>query len=171
MAAPKLTTKLPDAIMRPLKFSYETTLDAPPSKVFEWHEHPDALSRLNPEKQRVQILEPAPLERGKQIVLRIQMLGMWGIPWIAKLEEVERGKEFIDRQVQGPFKYWHHRHRFLPKGKQCIMRDEIQFILPGGRLMNWLLGWAAIWKLRGVFRQRHAVLLEEFGDGCAKPNS
>lgn len=168
MGVPKQTKKLPKTIMHPLKFSFETTLDAPPSEVFQWHKAPDALSKLNPENERVEIVEPAPLESGNKIVLRIKALGMLGIPWIAKLENVEPGKEFVDRQVEGPFKFWLHRHRFIPTGKEkCIMRDEIYFLLPGGTLVNRLLGWAALRKLRGVFRQRHAVLLEAFGNGAA----
>ena len=42
---------------------------------------------------------------------------------------------FVDEQVTGPFKRWHHAHHFAPDGKGgTVMRDVIDFAAPLGPL-------------------------------------
>ena len=44
------------------------------------------------------------------------------------------------------------------------MRDEIEFMMPGGRLIHSALSPFVVSKLRKVFGYRHQILIKEFGE-------
>ena len=44
------------------------------------------------------------------------------------------------------------------------MRDEISFTLPGGKLVNIIFGKLVLRELKSVFKARHKVLKNEFGE-------
>ena len=41
---------------------------------------------------------------------------------------------FVDEQTKGPYKQWHHTHRFEAHGDRTRMIDEVQYSLPFGVL-------------------------------------
>ena len=153
--------------MKPTKYIHETLLSAPPEKVYSWHERPLALQQLMPKEDSIDIVTPAQLSEGNQAHLRIPLLGCClYVDWTAKLERVKPGKEFSDRQISGPFRIWKHRHLFLRTSSHgCLMRDEIEFLLPGGKLIHATLSPFVVNKLRHVFQYRHQILIQEFGQG------
>ena len=153
--------------MKPTKYIHETFLSAPPNRVYSWHENPSALQQLMPKEDSIDIVRPAQLSEGNKAYLRIPLLGCClYVDWTAELESVKPGREFSDRQVSGPFKIWKHRHLFLHASSQrCLMRDEIEFLLPGGKLIHSTLSPFVVNKLRRVFQYRHRILIQEFGQG------
>ncbi len=57
----------------------------------------------------------------------------------SRISEMDRPKMFVDEQVKGPFKRWHHVHRFTAISDQVTeMVDEIILQAPLG-----ILGWIA----------------------------
>ena len=45
------------------------------------------------------------------------------------------------------------------------MRDEIEFVVPGGTWVHSILAPLILKKIQRVFIDRHRVLIEEFGEG------
>lgn len=86
-----------------------------------------------PPWQNVDVLEPSNgLEEGARIRLRIRN-GPVRFDWTVEHDEVEEGRHFQDRQVEGPFASWRHRHRFEPAGDGgCVLEDEIEWEPPLG---------------------------------------
>ncbi len=140
-------------------FIKESRIAAPPSVVFAFHERPDALKVLTPPWEKVEIVEaPRSLEPGSRAVLRMK-LGPFSLEWIAEHVEYEPGRMFGDRQVKGPFAYWHHRHRFLDDGEGgTLYRDEVDFRPPLGMLGVMLGGSILESKLQRMFDYRHEVV-------------
>ncbi|MEU0690670.1 SRPBCC family protein [Streptomyces uncialis] len=59
----------------------------------------------------------------------------FGIKWrmTSRISAYERPGGFVDEQVNGPFRQWHHTHRFVPDGRGgTVMHDEIRFAAPFG---------------------------------------
>ena len=112
------------------------------------------------------MVKAAKLGDGNQAHLRIPLLGSClYVDWTAELENVQQGCEFSDRQIKGPFKMWKHRHLFLDNESQgCLMRDEIEFMMPGGKLIHSAFSPLVVAKLRRVFTYRHQILINEFGE-------
>jgi len=60
----------------------------------------------------------------------------FGINWTmtSKITELERPHRFVDEQVRGPFKTFHHEHLFQPNPNGTTMVDRIVFDAPFGPL-------------------------------------
>ncbi|GEM_PF-685053 len=151
--------------MKPAKYTKESKLNSPAATVFAWHEDPSALEELTPKEEGIQIVKPSTLVDGAEVYLRVPVLGRWVyVDWVSQLKDIKPGLEFSDTQTKGIFKLWHHRHRFIPDGNGCLMRDEIEFILPGGVLIHSLFKGFVLTKLNQVFTYRHKKLSKIFGD-------
>lgn len=61
----------------------------------------------------------------------------FGLRWrmTSRITAFDPPGHFIDEQVAGPFKRWHHAHRFEPDGHGgTLMRDVVEFAAPLGAL-------------------------------------
>jgi ligand-binding SRPBCC domain-containing protein len=57
------------------------------------------------------------------------------IAWLTRIEEWEPGVRFVDMQLTGPYRLWHHTHEFraLADGG-TVMTDTVRYALPLGPL-------------------------------------
>ena len=143
-------------------FSYSSKINLPPNEVYNWHESREAINQLMP-KNLIDILKYSSIAEGNELHFKIKVFfGIFKLNWVAKIEKVIRGKEFSDIQIKGPFKYWRHRHIFkrLENGKKCLMKDQIEFVLFGGSIINFLLKPIVIKNLKATFQSRHGKLSE-----------
>jgi ligand-binding SRPBCC domain-containing protein len=141
-----------------MEFVKESRIAASPERVFAFHEAPDALARLTPPWEKVEIVQLAPsLRPGSRAILRTKV-GPLKLDWVAEHLEYDPPRSFSDRQVSGPFKRWHHVHRFLDDGAGgTILRDEVEFEPPGGALGRLLSADFIRRKLQKMFDYRHEV--------------
>ncbi|MDR3633302.1 MAG: SRPBCC family protein [Isosphaeraceae bacterium] len=150
-----------------MEFVKESRIAAPRGVVFAFHESPGAILRLTPPWERVELIEGGEsLQPGQRVVLRT-WIGPWPVRWVAEHTEYEPGRLFADRQVQGPFSRWYHRHRFLDDGAGgTLLRDEVEYEPPLGALGRWLGGGVLERKLRKLFDYRHETTrrIVEAGD-------
>ncbi|MFO0890082.1 MAG: SRPBCC family protein [Isosphaeraceae bacterium] len=140
------------------RFVKESRIAAPPDVVFSFHESPGAFRKLVPPWEHVEVeSEPRSLQVGTRVVLRTK-LGPFPVRWIAEHTEYLPGRLFADRQVSGPFAYWYHRHRFDDDGRGgTILRDEVEYALPLGRLGSLLSTRFVESKLHRMFDYRHEI--------------
>ncbi len=150
-----------------MRFVKETRIAAPPNVVFSFHESPGAFQRLTPPWERVQVIEGGnSLKPGQRVVL-FTWLGPFRLRWIAEHTEYEPGRMFADRQVEGPFASWYHRHYFLDDGQGgTLLRDEVEYDPPLGMVGRLLSGGLLESKLRKMFDYRHETTrhIVETGD-------
>ena len=141
-----------------LHFVQETSIDASPETVFEFHESPDALTLLIPPWENMRVVEsPHSLEIGSRVVLEGR-LGPFRLRWVAEHTEYQPPHLFEDRQVSGPFAIWVHRHEFLPDGQGgTLLRDSVRYLPPLGWFGRVLGGWWIRRKLKSMFAYRHEV--------------
>jgi hypothetical protein len=140
--------------VRTLEFS--TELDASPERVFAWHDRPGAFERLVPPWAPVRLERFEGIRAGDRAVIRMGP-GPLALRWVAEHHDVIEGRQFCDRQVQGPFAHWNHTHRFEPLGDdRCRLVDSIEYALPGGPLGDALNPWLEP-ELRRQFAYRHRV--------------
>jgi len=52
----------------------------------------------------------------------------------AQITAYERPHRFVDEQVDGPFAYWLHEHRFEGEGLTTTMTDVVEYRSPAGVL-------------------------------------
>ena len=99
-----------------MEFVKESRIAAPPEEVFAFYESEGALLRLTPPWERVEVVAGGKsIQPGERVVLAT-WAGPVPVRWVAEHTEYEPGRLFADRQVEGPFARWYHRHHFLDDG-------------------------------------------------------
>ena len=110
----------------------EQRIDRPLPEVFEFFARAGNLELITPPWLRFRILEePKTVRAGAVISYRLRLHGL-PLRWVSVIEEFERERAFVDRQVRGPYRLWHHRHEFVADGEGTIMRDRVRYALPFG---------------------------------------
>jgi hypothetical protein len=142
-------------------FERRTRLEAPAEEVFAWHARPGALERLSPpwDPPRVESRTGGIADEGARVVLRVGPLGQ---RWVAEHYAAVPGREFRDRQVEGPFALWEHTHRMIPEGPEAsTLEDRIEYALPAGPAGDVLGGRAVRALLDRMFAYRHRVTADD----------
>lgn len=134
------------------RFVHQSHLPVSAEAVFRWHAAEGALQRLTPPWDSVELLgQEGPFE-ARRVQLRVG-LGPIGARWLAQHRDVVPGRQFVDEQVEGPFKRWVHTHRFTPDGEGCVLEDEIDWEAPA--VASPFFGSGFEDTLRRMFRYRH----------------
>ena len=100
--------------------------------VFEYHRREGALERLIPPWSSLQVIKrDKDLKDASIVILRLNV-GPIGIRWIAQHLGYIQNRQFQDKMIKGPFRYWLHTHSFVPSelDNNCIMEDRIDYSLP-----------------------------------------
>ena len=147
-------------------FIHRSRIEAPAAEVYAWHTLPEALERLTPPGEHIEVIErTGGIERGARVVLRF---GRWPFRqrWVAEHQDFEEGRYFSDVQVSGPFAYWKHTHTFEPDGPEaCILEDRVEYALPFGLLGKMIAGKFVRRKIEEMFEYRHTVTARLIADG------
>lgn len=116
-------------------FRAEQRIALPLPEVFEFFSRAANLERITPPWLSFSILgsEPAEVATGTVIPYRLRLHGV-PLIWVSQIERFEPQREFIDRQLIGPYRQWVHRHQFEADGDHTMIRDEVHYELPLGRL-------------------------------------
>jgi len=73
------------------------------------------------------------IEQGTIIGYRLRLHGI-PVRWRTEICEWTPLHSFVDEQMKGPYKQWHHTHTFEAHGDRTKMTDEVQYALPFGVL-------------------------------------
>ena len=103
--------------------------------VFAFFAEARNLERITPPWLRFELLtqEPIAMRPGTQIDYRLRLHGL-PLRWTSRIEEWESGRSFVDLQLRGPYRLWHHRHEFEACPGGTLVRDRVRYALPLGRL-------------------------------------
>jgi ligand-binding SRPBCC domain-containing protein len=92
-----------------MKFNHTFTVKAPLSAVAAFHRQSRSMGAITPPPAVVRLHRaPQDLGEGDEMEFKIWMRPL-PIRWKARIEQVS-AQGFTDRQLQGPFKEWAHRH-------------------------------------------------------------
>ncbi len=116
----------------------EQRLSLPPHKAFAFFSDAFNLEAITPPWLGFRVMGAAPIELrpGTVIEYRLRLRGV-PIRWLTRIEAWDPGRRFVDRQVEGPFRLWHHTHTFEPAGEGSegtVMRDLVRYAPPLGPL-------------------------------------
>ena len=117
----------------------EQRLPGPPEAVFGFFTDAGNLEAITPGWLGFRIVTPRPIGMrvGALIEYRLRLHGV-PVSWLTRIEEWDTDPthpRFVDAQLSGPYKLWHHTHEFEPDGAGgTIMRDTMRYALPLGPL-------------------------------------
>jgi ligand-binding SRPBCC domain-containing protein len=107
----------------------------PLGDVFRFFADAFNLEAITPPFLRFRIVTPPPivLAAGTLIDYRLRLFGV-PFRWRTRIERFEPESGFVDAQVRGPYRLWHHTHAFEQVGATTRMRDRVRYALPLGPL-------------------------------------
>ena len=118
------------------------TVDKEIDFLWDFFSKPRNLNKLTPEDVQFKIIsgKSDDFYEGKIISYKIKPFKLVTLNWITEISQVEEGSYFIDNQISGPYKMWHHEHHFKSNadGTTQII-DKVKYKVPFyilGRLMH-----------------------------------
>ena len=105
------------------------------------------------------------MRSGIEIDYRLRLRGL-PLRWRSRISDWHPPYQFVDDQIVGPYRLWHHVHTFEARdGGTCVL-DHVEYASAGGRLANALF---LRRDLRAIFAFRQQRLMELFGSGPNNP--
>jgi ligand-binding SRPBCC domain-containing protein len=104
-----------------------------PEELFEFFANAANLSMITPSFLGFQVLTPLPIDMraGAHLDYRIKLYGL-PLRWQTLIESFDAPHSFVDRQIRGPYRLWHHTHTFEAHAGGSNMRDVVRYQLPFG---------------------------------------
>jgi ligand-binding SRPBCC domain-containing protein len=145
------------------EFTYhaELWLPRPLAEVFPFFSEARNLEELTPPWLNFEVLTPAPIvmRTGRLIDYRIRIHGI-PVKWRTEILDWNPPHRFVDTQLSGPYKLWHHTHTFTERDGGTFCEDHVRYYPRGGALMNWLFVRVDVER---IFAYRQKRLAELFG--------
>jgi uncharacterized protein len=133
-------------------------------EVFPFFSEAENLAEMTPSFLEFKLLSKSTprLEVGTLIDYQLKIHGV-SVHWQTRIEDWRPGQYFSDIQLKGPYKKWHHTHRFLPMKGGTFLADRVLYRLPMGVLGNLAAGWKVRGDVAEIFKYRFKIIAERFG--------
>ncbi|HWI92506.1 MAG TPA: SRPBCC family protein [Flavisolibacter sp.] len=99
---------------------------------------------------------------GQIISYKVKPLAGIAVSWTTEITHIVKEKMFVDQQIKGPYKLWHHQHHFKSIEGGTEMTDVVHYSLPFG-LVGELTHSIVKRKLMEIFTYRFDKINEVFG--------
>jgi len=98
------------------------------------------------------------------IKYRVRPLLSIPVTWVTEITDVDEPNLFVDVQKIGPYKHWHHEHRFtsIPGGTEIT--DFVTYALAAEPFSRFLHPILIRKRLRSIFEFRSGYLRDKFGE-------
>lgn len=143
------------------EFTTEQWLPRTRAEVFPFFADARNLEAITPPWLNFVILTPGeiPMRPGALIDYRLRIRGI-PVRWRTEITAWEPPYRFVDEQRRGPYRLWRHTHEFEERDGGTLCRDRVEYAVPGGALVDWLLVRRDV---KRIFDYRAQVLREYFG--------
>jgi ligand-binding SRPBCC domain-containing protein len=130
------------------------------SRVFPFFAAAEHLEQLTPSFLNFHILTPQPIlvALGTRIQYQLKIHGI-PVRWESEITGWNPPHFFSDDQLNGPYTHWHHEHTFEERDGGTLVRDKVEYAVPGGALINRLF---VAPDLRRIFNHRTTTLKHLF---------
>ena len=138
-------------------------IEKPIEKVFDFFSKPENLEKITPKYLAFNIISSLPIKmkKGKIIDYTIRLL-KFRVHWRTLITSYEPPYLFIDEQIKGPYKFWHHTHTFESKNGGVEITDKVRYAIPFGWL-GWILNFFWIRPdLEKIFNYRKDIIQKYF---------
>ena len=118
----------------------ELLVAEPREQVFEFFADAFQLETITPPWLHFSVRTPRPLEMeaGTMIDYKLRLHTL-PVRWRSQISEWQPPFRFVDEQVQGPYRYWHHLHTFEENESGTLVGDIVHYAVPLGFILHPLL--------------------------------
>jgi len=136
-------------------FHREQRIPARLPEVFSFFSEAHNLDRITPPWLHFKVLNQTDRELKAGTLIDYE-LAWHGIPmrWTSLIEEWRPPIKFVDVQLKGPYRLWHHTHSFEACDDGTLIRDTVQYAVPLGVLGDLFGGWMVRQDVERIFDYR-----------------
>ena len=150
-------------------FQQTIFVKAPIEKVFEFFSDAKNLEFITPPLLQFKILDQntPTIQKGTIFTYKLKIHGV-PIKWKTLIEEWEPHSYFVDSQMKGPYKKWHHTHRFQATHDGTLVEDTVLYRLHFGYLGQLLTGRWVRRDIEKIFSFREKMIASIFSSNKQK---
>lgn len=123
--------------MAVFQLEFEQLLNASIDEVWDFISNPANLKTITPEYMGFNIqMKQMPDKMYAGQIIRYKVSPLLNIPmtWVTEITHVKEKEYFVDEQLVGPYKLWHHEHFIEETKNGVIMKDILTYSPPLGML-------------------------------------
>lgn len=147
------------------KFSQVQWVKSPLEETFKFFSDESNLQVITPDSLSFKVLDKSSdnVQRGTIINYQLQL---YGVPfkWKTEIVDFQNNNQFIDKQLNGPYKLWLHTHRFKKFKDGTLILDDVKYQLPLGRWGLFFGGWFVKRDINKIFNYRYKKLEKLFNN-------
>ena len=150
--------------MKPYTLERRQILPGSLEEAWSFFSNPGNLVKITPPDMDFRITSP-PCEEtyaGQIITYTVRPLMRVEVSWTTEITHVERPNFFVDEQRFGPYRFWHHQHRFSQVAGGVEMHDLVHYLLHHDHLVGLINRLFVAPRLRRIFDYRARKLQELF---------
>ena len=142
------------------RLATQLVIPHPLEEVFKFFSDAENLEKITPPLLCFKIVTPQPIDikEGTLIDYRLKIRGI-PVKWRTKIANWEPPHQFIDSQLWGPYRKWEHLHTFEETKDGTLMKDQVDYSVFGGRLIERIFVRPDIKK---IFTFRNEEILRRF---------
>jgi hypothetical protein len=141
-------------------------LSTPLEKVFAFFSDAANIEALTPPWLQFRVVTPTPIKMRTGALIEYQIdWRVVPIRWITEIVEWSPPYRFVDVQVCGPYKLWHHTHTFAAVDGGTLIADVVRYALPLGPIGALAHKLAVRRDVERVFDYRAEQVAALFGGG------
>lgn len=138
----------------------------PVPEAWDFFSKPDNLAKITPEYMNFKILsksDAGEMYPGMFVTYTVSPFFHLSLNWATEITQIKEHKYFIDNQIRGPYKIWHHEHHFKAIDGGTEMRDILFYDVPYGFLGRMVHKLFIRKRVEEIFEFREHKVKELFG--------
>lgn len=145
------------------EFIVEQWIPKTPEDVFGFFCDEKNLERITPPFLNFTVTNKSTEEIEKNTLIDYR-LSLYGLPfkWKTQITEWSPPHMFVDLQLKGPYKKWHHTHELIPLAGGTLLRDKVRYKVPLGCLGKLVAGHKVKSDVQKIFKYRREYIAIEF---------
>jgi ligand-binding SRPBCC domain-containing protein len=151
------------------KINYETEIDAPVDKVFEYYTNPDNIKESWPQDivKGSENVSGQKSEEGSEMKVKGEYMGKEEEMTLEVVKK-EQNSRLVTQQTQGPFKKWESIQEFQGSNGKTHIRHTVDYELPTtGKIANVLSGSQADSKIKQGLQQAAQTVKQTLESGLS----
>jgi len=151
-------------IMKPFIIERTQILPITLATAWKFFSNPANLGKITPPDMDFRITSPhqGDVYAGQIITYTLRPLLRVAVNWTTEITHVDSPNFFVDEQRFGPYRFWHHQHRFREVEGGVEMHDLVHYLLHHDQLAGLINRLFVSPRLTRIFDYRSRALTELF---------